>query len=138
MVYVAQALFTLVALGLAGLAARYGRGPVPQAYHAEIMKRDGGLPGPGALRVLRAVYRSLAGILAALAVMVLGAALWLLPGAPGATGALLALGALVGAVPTMIATRRVEAESGVRTPWRAAAALGVVGALGGLAALSAG
>ena len=138
MILLSQALFALAALGLLGLAARYGLGAAPLPYHAEIMAREGGAPGAGALRVLRAVYRSLAAILAAQALLILGAAVWLLPQAPGTTGLLLALSALTGAAPVTLVTRRVEVESGVRTPWRAAAALGVVAVLAGLLALTAG
>jgi hypothetical protein len=135
MILASQALFALAAAGLLGLAARYGLGAVPLPYHAEIMSRGGGAPGEGGLAVLRAVYRSLAAAFAGFALLVLGAAVVLLPGAPAATAGLIMAASLAAAIPTALATRGVERASGVRTPWRAAVALAGVVILAGAAAI---
>jgi len=132
----ALALYALVSLGLLALALRYGVGAVPLGYHAEILARDGAAPGANARLVLGALYRTLAGALAAMALLVAGGAALTLEAAPAATAGLIFAATLLAGVPAALVPRRVEVETGVRTPWRASLALVAVSALAGALALA--
>jgi len=120
MLGVAVALYCLAMAGVAAMALKYGRGPVPQDYHKAIL---GDQIPDAVLTVIGALYRVFGAALAALALA--GAALALGPLAQGALWAkfvIFAVAVLV-AVPSMIVPRQVENATGVRTPWRIAAVL---------------
>lgn len=124
------AMLLLAVPGILALAAKYAFGPVPADYHAEIFARAGVTPPAPVLTILAAIYRSLAGALAAVALAI--AALAVVVGLGTARWPLLVLAAmalLVGGAATF-ATLRVERATGVRTPWRPAAGLTVL-VLGG-------
>lgn len=129
----ALALYALVSLGLLAFALRYGVGAVPFGCHAETPARDGAAPGANARLVLRALYRTPAGAPAA---PVAGGAALTLEDAPAATAGLILVASLLAGVPAAPVPRRVEAETGVRTPWRPALALVAVSALAGALALA--
>jgi hypothetical protein len=106
--------------GMAAMALKYGRGPVPLDYHKDIL----GDPIPeDVLTVIGALYRVFGAAMAALALA--GAALALGPLAQGAMWAKFIIFAviLLVAIPSMIVPRQVENATGVRTPWRVAAVL---------------
>ncbi|MCC1491041.1 hypothetical protein [Cognatishimia sp. F0-27] len=112
-----------VVAGVAFFALRFLREKAPLDYHAAMMAAEGTIPKPNLLAILTALYRGLGAAYAALGLVTLRFAvegfqegtLW-----PAATIALLTA---IGGVPLALAARQAEAQSGVRTPWRAAAAL---------------
>ncbi|SDZ45744.1 hypothetical protein SAMN05444004_11542 [Jannaschia faecimaris] len=133
MLIVAIFLDCLAALGMAGLALKYLRATPPVEYHARIMAAD--TVGPATKRVIGALYRVLAGALLALAG---GVAIVALGGVMGDAfwAKLAVLIMIAGAGGTAVAVMRgVETETGVRTPWRPAAGLTGLGALGFVLAL---
>jgi hypothetical protein len=110
-------LYCVASLGAVAFAAKYGLGPVPADYHAEILGSDGGATESAKL-VLTVVYRVMAGALLAFAVLALAVALG--PLSSDALWAKLVLPAasLAVAGPSLTLPRRVERATGVRTPWR--------------------
>ncbi|MCC5984873.1 MAG: hypothetical protein JJU42_10955 [Rhodobacteraceae bacterium] len=121
------ALHLLAALGVLGLAAKYAFGPVPADYHAAIFDRGGVTAPAPVLRVLRAVYLALAGMLVAVAtgIAALSFGVWRGVGDPVTLGALAIMALAAGGV-SALATLAVERETGVRTPWRPALGLVVL------------
>ncbi len=118
MLSISIVLFCLAAAGTAAMAAKYGLGPVPADYHGKILENDGKPPSENAIRVLRSIYRIMAGALLALALTL--AALALIPISQDALWAKLVAffaGGLV-AAPSLLMAYRLEQETGVRTPWR--------------------
>ena len=126
MLTVSVILYCIAAAGMIGLAAKYGFGPVPADYHAEIL---GSSPAPETLIILRVLYKVFAATLFALAWALVCLAVWVLAaGAIWASFAIFAAAMIVG-IPSTVVTRQVEIATGVRTPWRAAAALSVLSAV---------
>ena len=123
-------LLCVAALGFVGLAAKYILGEAPLDYHANILAHDGVTVTSGHARVFRAIYAVMGSFALALAVAL--AALALYPISEGALWArvtVLVVSVIAGwggcAVPFF-----VERATGVRTPWRPAAALLSVVAIG--------
>ncbi|WP_137699677.1 hypothetical protein [Marimonas lutisalis] len=116
----------IAALGAALMGAKYGFGPVPADYHAQIVEKDGAPPGTHLLLVLTALYRTLAGALFAVAILV--AALALGPIRAGEVWAVLlaAVAGLCVAVPAALVPLRVERATGVGTPWKIGVLSGVL------------
>ena len=104
-------------MGAAAFAGKYGLGPVPAGYHAEILAREGGATA-GATRVLTVLYRTMAGALLGFAILAIAVALG--PLAAGALRARLVLpvASLAVALPALALTRQVERDTGLRTLWR--------------------
>ena len=126
MLSAAVVLYCLAMAGMAAMALKYGRGPVPLDYHKDIL---GDQIPENVLTVIGALYRVFGAAMAGLALA--GAALALGPLAQGAIWAkfvIFAVVLLVG-VPSMIVPRQVENVTGVRTPWRVAAGLLAVSAV---------
>ncbi len=124
-------LMGVAALGAAAMGVKYGFGPVPATYHAEIIGKDGaGATGQNTLHVLTALYRVLGGALIAVALLV--AALALGPIRAGAFWAVFVatLAGLCVAVPAAIVPFRVERATGIATPWKVGAIFAVVLLLG--------
>jgi hypothetical protein len=138
MLTVVLILHVALALGLIGLGLRYGTGAVPLDYHARILERDGARPGAATVIVLRALYRSLAGLCVALGLTVFGLSALFLAAAPAAVSALILLSALAAGTPAVLVPRQVEAETGVRTPWRAGLVLVLLAAAAAALTLPAG
>ena len=111
----------LVAAGAALMGMKYLAGPVPADYHRNIIEKDGGSIEAGHRQVLNALYRSMgagfAGLAVSLALLACfaGDRVW-------GQWAILVTG-LVSIVPIVVVTYRTERETGVKTPWRTAAAL---------------
>jgi hypothetical protein len=124
MLIAAIVLNCLVAVLLIVSAMKYGQGPVPLTYHREMLEKEGSRLSPYQEMILRALYRALAGGMLALAIMII--ALSLGPVRADALWAhvaiLLAGGSF--AVSGIVTPHKVEAMTGVQTPWRLAAVLG--------------
>ena len=117
-------LHLLAAPGVLALAAKHAFGPVPADYHAQIFERGGLTPPEPVLRVLRAIYLALAGMVAVVAVgiVALSGAAW----SSGATASVLAARAAMALAAGGVsapATWQVEWQAGVRIPWRPAVGL---------------
>ena len=124
-------LIGLSVLGILAMAAKFGLGPVPADYHAEILARGGTDPVPSpVVTVLGAVYRALAGLLIAVALGLTALALELRAGGGAVVFVAMAGMVLAAGGVTALVTLRVERETGVRTPWRLATALVVMALLG--------
>lgn len=124
MLIAAVILNCLVAVLLAVSAMKYGRGPVPLTYHAEILTKESSSLTPFQEMILRAQYRALAGGMLGLAIMIIALSLGpvLADELWAHVAIVLAGGSFAGAG---IATpRKVEAATGVQTPWRLASLLG--------------
>jgi len=114
-------LYLAVAAGVIAMAAKYIGATPPLDYHARIMTSDS--PGEGTVAVIGALYKVMGGALLALGVLlglvtlfgVMENLLW-------AKLANLA-GSLIAGGFAALAPREVERLTGVRTPWRPAAAL---------------
>ncbi len=120
------ALYGLSAMGAIVLAAGYMVGDVPKPYHQEIFDQEGQEVTPGLKLILTALFRILgAGVLATAASIFVFAA-QIDEGDPMLAKLRPLLVGLIVAVPASILPRRVEAATGVRTPWRAAVALTAV------------
>jgi hypothetical protein len=126
MLSAAVAIYCLAMVGVAAMALKYGRGPVPLDYHKDIL---GDQIPETVLTVIHALYRVLGAAMAALALA--GAALALGPLAQGAMWAKFVTFAIIVlvAVPSMFVPRQVEKTTGVRTPWRVAGVLLLVSAV---------
>ncbi len=128
------AMLLLAVPGILALAAKFAFGPVPADYHGEILSRAGVEPAPAVLTILGAVYKVLAGALAAVALAI--AALVLVVALGDVRWPLLvvvAIALLVGGIAAFI-MQGVERATGVRTPWRRAAGLTVLVLAGALLA----
>ena len=132
---ISLALYSIAALGLFVVAAKYGRATAPLDYHRTIVEQDGAVSS-GTQRVIEALYRVWAATLAGFGICLLGL-IWG-PASAGATWAHLTILAatLVMAVPCVIVPRRVEQDRTVKTPWRLAAVLSVFVIVGCLAWLA--
>jgi len=117
MLTVSVILYCIASLGALGFAAKYGLGPVPATYHAEILGGANRVPERVAL-VLSVVYRVMGGALFAFALLSVAVALG--PLSSGVFWAKLVLPAagLAVAAPALKLPRDVEQATGVRTPWR--------------------
>lgn len=123
MLMIAVALDLLAAAGLCALAAKYTFGPAPADYHAEILRKAGHDIDETLKQLFRGINGALGGgffaLAAALAAMTLFGVyqdmLW-------AKLAVVVTGLLAG-VPSALAVRSVELNTGVRTPWRPAVIL---------------
>ena len=123
MLTLAVILYLIVAAGLLGLAAKYQFGPVPADYHEAVLTSDGNIIGEKKMLVFGAVNKVFAALFAGLALAMVFLALggvwadliW-------AKLAILVVALTAGVAPTMAAAH-VEKVSGVRTPWRAGAAM---------------
>lgn len=105
-------------------ALKYGRGPVPLTYHAEMLAKEGTTLSPYMVLILRGLYRALAGGMLSCAILIV--ALSLGPIAQDILSAQLAV-ALAGvafAAAGYVVPRQVEEQSGVQTPWRLSLLLG--------------
>lgn len=105
-------------------AAKYGRGPVPVTYHRLILEREDTVLSPFATLILTGLYRAFAGAMAALGLLVV--ALSLGPVRSGALWAevVLLLSGAVFVAGSVATPRRIEAATGVQTPWRLALVIG--------------
>ena len=132
MLIVAVILYLIVATGLVGLAAKYQFGPVPADYHAKILVLGGAEIGDNQMLVFGAVNKVFAalflGLGLALVFLALGGVwadlMW-------AKLAILVVALAAGVMPTLAAAH-LEKVSGVRTPWRAGAALTVLAVIASL------
>lgn len=116
---IAAALFIIAAL-------KYGRGPVPLAYHRDILDKEGTELTPHMTMVLTALYRALAGAMLAMGVMIVALSLGpVRAGAFWAEVAVLLAGAAFVAG-SSVTPYRVELASGVQTPWRLSLLIGAV------------
>jgi hypothetical protein len=114
-------LYLAVAAGMIAMAAKYMRATPPLDYHARMMESDN--PGEGTITVIGALYKIMGGAWLALGVVlglitvfgVMENLLW----AKLAT----LTGSLVAGGFALLVPRDVERLTGVRTPWRVAAAL---------------
>jgi hypothetical protein len=132
---ISLALYSIAALGLFIVAAKYGLATAPLGYHRSIVEQDGAVSS-GTQRVIEALYRVWAATLAGFGLCLLGL-IWG-PAAAGAAWAHLTIvvATIVMAVPSIIVPRRVEQERSVRTPWRLAAALSACVVIGFIAWLA--
>ena len=133
MLMIATLLYLLTAAGIALLAAKYAFGPIPAPHHAAMLAKAGEAPGEATLRVMAALYRVMAGALfgGGLAVLVLawfGLGMGEAPAQPWAQASLPLIVLAIG-LPATLTTWRTERATGIRTPWRAAAALTGLGLL---------
>jgi hypothetical protein len=128
-------IFGLAALGLVALAATYLFGPAPADYHRQIMAHDGLDDIEPVKHIFRALYVVIGGALISVALGV-GA----LAAGPVLTGSGQAVAtatgmALAAGVPGGFVGWQAERRTGVRTPWRQAAALTALVVLGALLAV---
>mgnify|MGYP006290331791 CR=1 FL=1 len=126
--------FGLAALGLLVLAATYLFGPAPADYHRQILAHDGLHDVEPVKHIFRALYVVIGGALISVSLGV-GA----LAAGPVLTGSGQAVAtatgmALAAGVPAGFVGWQAERRTGVRTPWRQAAALTALVLLGGLLA----
>lgn len=126
MLMAAVILNMLAALGLLALSGKYLLGPAPTDYHAEILRKNG-VEVTGIVPVLfRAINVALGSSVLALAVVLAGLTWFGVQQDIGwAKGAVVIAGLLAG-LPSAAVTYRMEARTGVRTPWRAAFGLTVI------------
>lgn len=121
MLLLSVGLYLLAGLGVAAMGLKYLRATPPLDYHAEITRDD--TLGEATLRVIGTLYKVMGGSFLALGVVlclltlfgVWNDLLW-------AKLAIL-LGSLIAGGFAALAPRAVEQATGVRTPWRIAAAL---------------
>ncbi len=123
MLIVSVVLYLVASIGLVILALKYLFGPAPTDYHSEILKRAGVQVDPALARVTGALNQVLGSALLAFAVLVSALALFGV-GARlfWANAALLIAVLILGGLATRVAYG-LEQQTGVRTPWRPAAAL---------------
>lgn len=124
---VSSALYTLAALGLFVLAGKYGLAKAPLDYHRTIVEQDGTVSN-GTRRVIEVLYRVWAGSLAAFGICLLALVWGVAAGEAVWVHVVILLAVAVAAVPSIVAPRSVEMDTGVRTPWRLA--LGLAGLVG--------
>lgn len=123
MMALSLALYGLAAMGTLFVAALYLFGEVPTGYHREILQKEGIELVPSLEQVMTALCRILGAGLMASGVSALLFALNLDASDPIALKIRPLLIGLIVGVPCVIYPRRVEALTGVRTPWRSAVAL---------------
>jgi hypothetical protein len=119
-------LFCLAALGTLAMGVKYIASAVPAPYHASILGGEATALPDNLVAVLTAIYRSFGGAVIGLGVAMLCLAIWPIAegNEPAAFGAFLA--GSVAAISATLAPRSLEQKTGVRTPWRVAAALELV------------
>lgn len=121
MLFFSVILYLAAALGVLAMGLKFLCAVPPLDYHAEITRNEE--PGDATLRVLGALYKVIGGSFLSLGVVLIIVTLFgvwndlLWAKLANLIGALLA-GGLSALVP-----RNVEKATGVRTPWRTAAAL---------------
>jgi hypothetical protein len=135
MLTVAVILYVVVAVGLLGMAAKFGLGPVPAPHHAAAIEQDGVTVTPKLEMVLRGIYHAWAGAYLALAILVAYLAIY--PIRAGATDVAIAVGiaGVVAGVPAALRSRQVAIAANVSTPWQVAAGLTLLAVLATLFAL---
>ena len=114
-------LYLLVSIGVIVMGIKYIRAKPPLDYHAEITKADE--LGEATLKVFGALYKVMGGGFLSLGIMlamvtlfgVWNDALW--------AKLTILLGAIIAGGFSALIPREVEQVTGVRTPWRIAAAL---------------
>ncbi len=122
--------YLLAALALVAFAGKYGFGARPNAYHCAALTAANVPLGSEVRALLRGLYWSLAAAWGAV-----GGLIAFLTLGPIAAGDMIAAfvatiaGVSVGMV-SGLATFLFEAETGIRTPWRLAAALSLLPILG--------
>lgn len=108
---------------LAATAARYYFGPAPTSYHAEILSTANTEINETVRLLFATINRILGASFMALALAVLIATLFgIWQDIFWAKGLVLAVGIVTG-TPSTFWAREVERKTGVRTPWRGAAAI---------------
>ncbi len=124
MLIAAVILNCLAAVLLIVSAMKYGRGPVPLTYHAEMLEKEGTTLTPYQTLILRALYRALAGGMLAVAILIIALALGPVMADELWAQVALALAGGAFAASGIITPRAVEEATGVQTPWRLSSLLG--------------
>ncbi|MGB7336350.1 MAG: hypothetical protein WBD01_11230 [Salaquimonas sp.] len=129
MIVASFGLYILVSIILLAFAAKFILGPAPADYHQKIIEASGAVIEEGHRKVFRAVYQVMGGSFIALAISIIGLAIFgVLNGVVWAKFLIFCVG-LFASVSAMIVTRAMEDRTGVKTPWKAAAMLTVILAL---------
>lgn len=123
MMSISLSLYGLAALGTLIVASLYLFGEVPMSYHRAILEKEGVALSPGLNLVMTTLCRVMGAGLMASGVSGLLFALNIQPADPVLIKMRPLLIGLIIGVPCVIYPRRVEAATGIRTPWRTAAAL---------------
>jgi len=135
MLTVSVILYLVVAVGLLGMAAKFGLGPVPAPHHAAAIGQDGVKMTPKLDMVLRGIYHAWAGAYLALAVLVGYLAIY--PIRSGAKDIAIAVGVagVVAGVPAALRARQLAVAASVSSPWQMAVGLTVLVVVATLLAL---
>ncbi len=123
MMSLSLSLYGLAALGTLIVASLYLFGEVPMSYHRKVLEKEGTALSPGLELVMTTLCRVLGAGLMASGVSALLFALNIQDGDPVLIKMRPLLIGLIIGVPSVIYPHRVEAATGIRTPWRTAAAL---------------
>ncbi|WP_101068065.1 hypothetical protein [Roseovarius salinarum] len=127
-------LFGLAALGLLALAAKYLLGPAPADYHRQILAHDGLDDIEPVKHIFRALYVIIGAVLTSVALGIGALAAGPVLAGSGPAAAIATGMALVAGVPGGFVGWQAERRTGVRTPWRQAAALTALVVSGGVLA----
>ena len=129
---IGQILFYLAAATMLAIGLRFSRTPAPLDYHAAILASDGTPTTDSLLGVLTALYRVIGGAFVAMGLLVAFVAHFVLtPDSDLILKFLLPFAILCGGAPAVTAPRRIEQMTGIRTPWRIALLVVLIGLVAG-------
>jgi len=126
MLIAAVVMYLLVALAFAAFAAKFTLGPVPADYHQKVFDKLDVTIKDGHAMVIRALYQVMSAGFVALALGIVGLALFGVWGNVMWAKVLVFVVGMFASVSTLMVTRNVEIRTGVRTPWRVAAFISVL------------